>query len=329
MRNWIIALALLASPAHADDLGGVIALQPDPGWKSVPNSSRNAPELPLPTISYEPADGRNASVLVTLFQAKAVRVTDAASLTALHRKMCQGMFSAPDDVVITRLAWDDAVGVYSTFEDPSLVGKPPQRRNYKFSTPVTALVGKQWLLQATIFTDAKGGADFDQALQIIKSAHRYAGGMRRVAATDARSSTRFSLPGFDAALVLPQAGFVADPPNPQRPNYFKMDGPHNLIISGWLDDAADFKNMRAFWAGEKASLEKHGMHPRDEAFKQVGAWSVVTYTISVGSLSQKNLRACCVVGHTWADLHLSVTHDDSKWSELEDLLKSVSLVKKP
>jgi hypothetical protein len=59
-------------------------------------------------------------------------------------------------------------------------------------------------------------------------------------------------------------------------------------------------------------------------------WEAVLYSVSLDkNLSQKNLRACRVVGETWADIHLSITSASSTWKDLEDVVSGLSLVPNP
>jgi len=87
--------------------------------------------------------------------------------------------------------------------------------------------------------------------------------------------------------------------------------------------------MKSFWASEKAAaVEKSGLTIADESFKPINGWSAVLYTASVGGFSQKNIRACRVVGDTWADIHLSVSRPDGTWADLESVVAALTLAPK-
>jgi hypothetical protein len=57
----------------------------------------------------------------------------------------------------------------------------------------------------------------------------------------------------------------------------------------------------------------------------MGEWSVVCYTVDLGTVNQKNLRACRVVGDAWADIHISKTGADADWKDLKAALAELSL----
>jgi hypothetical protein len=316
---------LLSAEARADLLGGAVEIAPAPGWaQGEPRKGRSLPPS-VATASYNPKDGRNATVLFTLFPGEFLEVSDTATLKKLNRMASRPFLPSPNaEVPLTEFTCPHGSGVYANFEDPDLVGKPSQKGNYKFATVVTVLLSGGWTLQATILTDGLALPEFNEALEIIQSA-----APRRSAAIAAKSGERptIALPSLGAVLTLPP-GFQATPTLNSDPGYFAFtDKTGEVILSGWLDRAAAFRGMKEFWAREKAALVGDaGAKLAHETFKTVNGWEAVFYTVNVkGMPAQKNIRACRVQGNTWVDVHLSILAAESTWKELEDVLGALSL----
>jgi hypothetical protein len=309
----------------AATLGGLVDLTPSKHWKTT--EAKQPPGFP--TIAFVPDDGRNAELLVTIVPTEVARVSDDVSLRAFHRRLCQPMMSSPHQVLtITDLKLANGIGVYATFEDPSLVGKPAKHGDYKFAIPVAVWLQSKITLHATLFTDSSTGAEATEGLQIIQSAK-----LTTSHPSASNSATRVSdqptLRGPDALLTLPSGNFR--PTGISRaddPGYFSYADNTGVNLSGWLEKADGYSGFRTFWSHEKAALEKGmGTKVLDEDVKTIGAWSVVSYTLRIGTLVQKHLRACRVEGDTWADLHLSTIVVGGKSADLESVLKRVELKK--
>ena len=70
-------------------------------------------------------------------------------------------------------------------------------------------------------------------------------------------------------------------------------------------------------AAEKAQMEKNiGTPVRNESLRLVAGWTVVGYDVVLdgAALTQKNLRACKIVGDAWVDVHLSVTDEHAAYT---------------
>ncbi len=318
---FLLGLLFLAE-CRADDLGGGAEITPASGWVRVDPRDAGNPSPLLPTLAYVPKDGRNAAVLLTLFPAALSKVSDLASLKAFLLRDATPMLPSPDFVPVIRdLALSDGFGVYASFEDPSLLGKPPEKGNYKLATPVDVLLKNGFTVQATVFTDDTGGKDFREALGIVQSA-----AMPRTEPGIAANTV--SVAGLDAGLQLP-AGRFKPMPNGlnSNPGYFSFEDSRGVILSGWLDHSSRFEGMKAFWAKEKVSIEtKAGIQLQSVTSERIGEWDAILYLVPMGKdIAQKNVRACRVVGDTWADIHLSITSPGSTWKDLEDVVRSISL----
>ncbi len=326
MKLSILCLwLLLATRVLADPLGDKVDIKPVAGWASAPLGRPVA----LPTLRYIPTDGRNASVLLTLFPASRLGVSDASSLRQFHHMACTPFLPTPNaQVSQLDLKIPEGAGVYASFEDPSLVGKPPQRDNYKRTTSVCLFLGHDVVVQATIFYDEAGSPAYNEALSIVKSV-AVIGAPAGMALPNkpASSTAAAAATGAPQLTVRPPAGFAAaDFKTNASPGYFSYIREDGVMLTGWLDQAAKFKGMRSFWAAEKAALETNmGVKVTNESLKIVAGWNVVSYDVAIGTGTQTNLRACRVYGTTWADVHLSQTGDDSSLRTLEAVLAEIKV----
>jgi hypothetical protein len=324
--------------SRADVLGGVINITPAAGWvQREPHPGM--PRPPLPTVRYDPADGRNASVLITLLPGAMTKVNDLASLKTLFALLSRPYLQSPDtSVVPTELTLPGGMAVYKTFVDPDLVGKPVKKYDYKSATPVAVLITGTGVLHMTIYTDSVDASDFAEAMKIVQSvaplssgsdiapANNLAGGPRLSKKQDRQT---LSVAALGAALSLParfQTGLKMNP----HPGYFMYVDENRVNLSGWLEQSVRFNGMRSFWAAEKATMtEKAGFVVEGESFKIVNGWTAVLYTVRIEGLEpQKNIRACRVVGDTWADVHLSILEPGSTWKQLEDVVRELTLAAK-
>ncbi|HEX2853763.1 MAG TPA: hypothetical protein VHO24_11035 [Opitutaceae bacterium] len=342
MKYLVLLLGLFVSSSlRADLLGETVEITPVAGWGRM----LVARPSPFPTLQYVPKDGRNASVLITLFPADAAKVTDLPSLKKFLRVSATPYLSAPDaEMNAIERGLPQGFLVYASFEDPDLVGKPSRKGNYKIATPAAAYLGSGPTLQVTIFTDRKDGADLQEALQIVQSAS-----LRRTppkapvltALTLPKASTTpapvpknldrqtVGFRTFSSVLLLPMR-FERTPKLNSEENYFSFIDEKHVILSGWLDHAAGFNGMKEFWVKEKNAMTgEGGLSVAEESFTIINGWTIVRYVVRAGDAPpQKNIRACRVVGDTWADIHLSTIEPAATWKDLEDVVKELSLAPK-
>jgi len=326
----VLSLMLVGS-TRADALGDAVEVTPPADWML---TSPGQPS-PFPTLRYVPRDGRNATVLLTLIPGDLAKVADSASLKKFHRILQQPYLVTPNDTVpLTEFKLPQGFGVYAVFEDPDLVGKPVRKGSYKIAAPVAIFLTGGHVIQATVLTDVRENAmDFQQAIKLAQSvAPRSPASEKTVSAVSKKMNGRqtIAVPPLGAVLLLP-ARFQPTPKMNSDPGYFSFADDQHVIQSGWLSRAAGFRGMREFWAKEKAALVANlGEGVADESFKIINGWNVVLYTLALPGVpeKQKNIRACRVVGDTWADVHLSVMEPDSTWKSLEVVLSTLSLVPK-
>lgn len=315
---------LFGAKLFGASLAGVVEIAPAEHWKS------DAPDQasPFPTLKISPTDGRNADLLITLLPNELVKISDDASLRALHQRLCSPMVGpSGKSAEVTEIKIQNGTGLYSVFEDPTLVGKPPKRGDYKIAIPMVVWLRPDIVLQITLFTDNATGPDLIEALKMIQRA-KAVGHPAPVSSETMVMLGRkpIEIRGPDAVLVIPMSTFKPTGTGDKGRNYFAFIDDKRINLSGWMDQASRYSGFRAFWDHEKAAMEKGtGLKTADEEMKIIAGWNAVTYTIKLGDLEQRNLRACRVTGNTWADLHLSVVASDGTNADLETVLKTILL----
>lgn len=331
---FLVALLLLQAMARADVLGGAIEITPVEGWVQAELPAPGGKSFPFPTLCYVPKDGRNANLLLTLVPNELSQVTDLDSLKKFHRAVSARYLPNPAaDLAAIERRLPQGMLVYASFVDPDMVGKPVQRGSFKVATSAVIYLPAKGTVHVTLFTDSKEGADLQQGLKIIQSASplKAESSAARAGAVRAENAaqSKVGLPALNAALRLP-ARFHETPRLNSKPGYFSYADSKNVILSGWLDRAANFSGMREFWAKEKSAMTADGiLTVADESIKIINGWNAVLYTVQVkDSPPQKNIRACRVVGDTWADVHLSTMLPEATWKDLEDVVKELTLAPK-
>jgi hypothetical protein len=127
-----------------------------------------------------------------------------------------------------------------------------------------------------------------------------------------------STPGGPFTFTMPQSRVVVKVSDTSlrrdatgdKPNYFKlMRREPQLILSGWLEPAARYNGLDAFWESEKRSPAYAGaLAPTRVEMLRNAPWDIVAYDVSLpGGITSAHLRAERVLAGTWVDLHLSTT----------------------
>jgi len=164
---WLVLLLSFLSTGRAVILGYDVDFTPPDGWEQVkPDQSS-----PFPTLKFVPKDGRNAAVFVTLIPPELMVVDDAASLAKFFQFLCIIYLPTPDAKITAKeLKLPHGSGLYYSFEDPALIGKPVKPKDYKFATPVGLWLPPGRTIQATLFTDSLSSRDFTEGMQLLRSA---------------------------------------------------------------------------------------------------------------------------------------------------------------
>jgi hypothetical protein len=120
----------------------------------------------------------------------------------------------------------------------------------------------------------------------------------------------FTLPQSRVIVKVPDTSLRPDAPTNNNPSYFKLSrSDPQLILSGWLEPAAGYKGLEAFWESEKRSPAYAGpLAPTRVEMLRKAPWEIVAYDVSLpGGITSAHLRAERVLAGTWIDLHLSTT----------------------
>ena len=325
----LLLLFVAVANAPAEPLGDAAEVTPATGWYLTKNDRPS----PFPTITYRAPAGRKATVLLSLLPAARLGVTDAASLRKIFPTICRPYLPSPDfPVRPTDLQLTQGIGIYATFVDPALAGKPAGPGDYKTATSACVFLGGDVLVHATLLCDDPASRDFSEGLDMVRGIAAVATPGAKTAsrppAPPAPKPPRVSTAPIGPLTLVPPAGFTDNPLKlDTRPGYFSYLNAEGIVLSGWLDQASKFHGMRTFWAAEKAVLEKDAGRPiRNDTIRLVGGWSVVSYEEQLGpSTVQKNLRACKTQGGTWADVHLSGVGDRVTVAALEAILTQIKL----
>lgn len=323
MKTLLLAALVASIPlsaAAADILGGAVEITPAKGWVGKPRTPAR-----VPTLSYAPAGGDDGKVVISLFRSADVDVHDATSLLEFHRKLCRGYGGAKVVVPLRQFTPPAGDAVSVTFEDAALVGKTPRKGDFRTATVVCAFLPPEFVAYTTIYTNESSGPAYEAGLAMATS-----GRIIPVAQRPTLPAPLVSFRELGAELQLP-AGFerINEQAHPS-PHYFYF-GNGKVLLSGWLEPAARYrknKSFAEFWAGERKAMEKSGkIVVSDETVKDLGGWGVALYRVTIAGApaSQRNLRACRIVGDTWADVHLSSMRQASDFADLESTLEALVL----
>jgi hypothetical protein len=118
----------------------------------------------------------------------------------------------------------------------------------------------------------------------------------------------FTLPQSRVVVKVPDPSLRPSAPAGGAANYFKLERRDPLlIVSGWLEPAARYKGLAAFWQSESRSPAFAGpLAPTRVEMLHEGSWEIVAFDVALpGGGTQANLRAERVEAGTWIDLHLS------------------------
>ncbi|GEP41927.1 hypothetical protein [Brevifollis gellanilyticus] len=176
MRNLFpvfIALLLLTSAselrAEDFDLGknGQLSVAVPEGWEG---KAKEIPGVGV-DITVRPKTPRNmACKLTVLFIPAEQELTPEQVIE--RWKGTLGQFaegSVEKEAKVEKLNLKSGVGVYASFTDPSLVGKPSEPGNYKVMSPGMIHLKKELVIATTIFADDKAAPEFAVLVKMLES----------------------------------------------------------------------------------------------------------------------------------------------------------------
>jgi hypothetical protein len=166
---------LLAGMAKADALH-VSSKEPinviaPTNWKTVRDKPPSE-AFPFETYRVMPPAGRNALLLISIFDKDNRKFIDPQFLKALLKGDSRPYVRTPTDLAkieLKDLKINGGIGFYANFVDPDLVGKPAKQGSYRTATPIILSIGSKYLVKVTILCDEIDGADYRDAIQIVES----------------------------------------------------------------------------------------------------------------------------------------------------------------
>ena len=122
-------------------------------------------------ITISPVGDANAQGKLTVIYGKDDSFQDKAKVKAALQSLCEQFISGSVEqkADVKTFTLRQGYGVYASFTDKDLVGKPPVKANYKTMTPGVIYLGNKVSVATTIFADSLTGDEFKQLLAIVES----------------------------------------------------------------------------------------------------------------------------------------------------------------
>lgn len=318
LAGGALAFALVAqSFAQAVDFNwpnhGTIRFEVPDGWKL---NGRQAAEIGY-AFKASPKSGASALLQITLAAKDGM---DSTATSELPRILERTVHEYLDGSVEKKFAPQplplaQGAGYYVQLTDSSLVGKAPQKDNYKVMRNGIAVLDPGALVIITMQFDNADGPEVGDMMAIVRSMafDRSKQGDATVAArvqpfvfTRPQSKLRVGFPKLNLKVEVEREGYFLGGITPEAIN-----------ISGWLEPAHRYNGLEKFWAKESGG-KITGTLGRE------GDWETVSYTTELTSteFTQHHLRAELSRDGTWIDLHLSAV-GKSNDTELSGRLLSV------
>jgi len=348
--SWILAvLTCLFIPAlaAADEFvwakHGTITFAVPAGWsllgkpiEEVGYAFRASPDSPAAAVAQ-----------ITLLEAKPDHPFTSEAATKLFDKMVQPFVSGSVEkrIVSHSLAPQQGFGMYCQFTDASLVGKPPEKNNFKCQYNALLVLDTYIGVVATLQFDDPDKPEPAAMLALLRSMHFTRSASSPGDQAHPRVSIRANGSVFDvkfpaahAMLKIPGNGLSESTEDiggaTKNPSYFKLsDSASGLVVSGWFEPAEQYAGLKDFWKHEAEAADRSGLPAlQNVEFSKVGAWDVVAYDQELGDFANVHVRAELVKANAWIDLHLSLTGPGSRKAlhkKLQAVLESILVVDNP
>ncbi len=173
MKHYFFSVLTIASclVAKADDFNlgahGNLMIPVSASWIA---KSQEHPGMGY-EIAIESKNGANAVCQIMVIYAQKPLVVDKekakAALSQIADQFSAG--SVEKKAVLKDFSLKAGVGMYCSFTDAGLVGKPPSQGNYKTMSPGVIYLSNDVALAVTILTDDLSGPEFKQLLGTVQS----------------------------------------------------------------------------------------------------------------------------------------------------------------
>lgn len=170
---WLAVLATARAEVIRVELGeertAQVRLAPD--WASADADPPPGDPAVRANLRLKPAGEVNASLNLTFVSLPDDSLAERENLRRFHaantRQFAGG--SVEGEVRGRDFKTPHGFGVQARFTDAALVGKPPERENYKTVTAVFLHLGERVLVIASFFCDDAQGGEYAQAMDMLRS----------------------------------------------------------------------------------------------------------------------------------------------------------------
>ena len=129
--------------------------------------------FPFITFPFKPRNGSNASMLLTVYAKYQERgkIDDALMRKLIIGDSTPWIANAADKKMaeIHSLTFPHGHGLYASFVDANLVGKPPIKDDFKTSTCYILCLEDQYLAKVSVLCDDLSSREYQEAVAMIKS----------------------------------------------------------------------------------------------------------------------------------------------------------------
>jgi hypothetical protein len=141
------------------------------GWsKADPGPAPEDPSL-RGNLRLLPGNDANVSLSLIFLSAPDDNLADRENLRAFHDANCRQFAggSVEGEVRTRDFKTPHGYAVQARFTDAALVGKPPEKENYKTVTTVTLYLGERVLVIASFFCDDPQGGEYAEAMDMLRT----------------------------------------------------------------------------------------------------------------------------------------------------------------
>lgn len=336
----VLSAAVLAGVLRATDFvwpgHGTIHFDVPDSWRMVGKQAEEAGYA----FRARPNSPTAALLLVTVAELPPDKALDPSNLNGLLGNFVREILptSVEKEFSPQPLPLAQGGGVYAQLTDASLVGRPPQRDNFKIMRSGVAALDLRTLAVFTIQFDDLNSPAVGDMMAMVRSL-TFSREAQRDALTANNQSGRFefTVPESKLRLLIPAGQLVPDTDRigggTNHPRYFKLgDGTGSLILSGWFEPGARYDGVKKFWRKEAAALTGNGFKPEGVEFASIGPWEVIYYHQTLAANARMcHVRAELARAGTWIDLHFSATGPEplaELRQRLTSLLSSIEIIEK-
>lgn len=142
-----------------------------PHWEQVAADPSPADPAVRADLRVRPDNGANVSLNLTFVSLPDEALADRENLRRFHAANTQQFIagSVEGEVRGRDFKTPHGYGVQARFTDAALVGKPPEKENYKTVTAVFLYLGQRVLVIASLFCDEPQGGEYAEAMEMLRS----------------------------------------------------------------------------------------------------------------------------------------------------------------